>query len=87
LVDEEMKRSRYKIIQDILTSAEADWLSITDLADRAGVRYSVATKEARRLVERGLMTSKRESRRMLYKTSRKGKRVADQIRRVLAYLE
>jgi len=82
-----LKRSRYEIIYDILKSAEADWLSITDLADQARITYWRAAVEARRLLERGLMTSRREGRLTLYKTNLEGKRVADQIRQVLAYLK
>jgi len=84
-------RSRYEIIRDILTSAEASWLSITELADKVGLSYSRAAREAKRLLSRNLMQrragKKAEKLLLLYKTSRKGKRVADQIRRVLSYLE
>jgi len=81
-----LKRSRYEIICDILKSAEADWLSITDLADRTRITYWRAAVEARRLLERGLMASRREGRLTLYRTTLEGKRVADRIRQVLAYL-
>jgi len=68
--------------------AGEDWLTITDLADCAGVSYSKAAVETQKLVERGLVEKRRRRKRktLLYRTSRKGKRVADQIRRVLEYL-
>jgi len=82
------RRTRLEIIADLLECAEEGWLNITDLADCAGVSYSKAAVEVRKLVERGLMEKRRRRKRktLLYRASRKGKRVADQIRRVLEYL-
>jgi len=81
-----MKRTRLEVIADLLECAEEDWLTITELANHVRVSYSKAAVEARKLVERGLMVKTREGRTLLYKTNLDGKQVAEQIRRVLAYL-
>jgi len=81
------RRTRLEIIADLLECAEEGWLNITGLANYAGVSYSKVAVESRKLVKRGLMVKTREGRTLLYRTNRDGKRVAEQIRQVLAYLK
>jgi predicted transcriptional regulator len=81
------RRTRLEIIADLLECAEEGWLNITGLANHVGVSYSKAAVESRKLVKRGLMVKTREGRTLLYRTNRDGKRVAEQIRQVLAYLK
>jgi len=51
------------------------------------VSYSRAAREARELLSRNLVQKKRMTRAFLYKTTSKGKKLAQQVRKVLAYLK